>query len=260
MTTPGLTLSVATKTRNLILLGLCGLALAACVSQGRYEELSRDRDTLAEQRKALAAEKQALVEEKEALARDKQALAEKTQALEQRIAEERARLAKTNQELEAIKAKAAEQQAMFDKLKTELSSELASQKLTLRQLKDGISVDLPEEILFPSGSADLREGGREVLGKVSEQLRDANYQIVVSGFTDNVPISSKLAKRFPSNWDLAAARATRVVRLLQENQVPANKLIAASYGENRPVADNDTPEGRKKNRRIEIHLRPVVEE
>ncbi|MCK7579689.1 MAG: OmpA family protein [Chromatiales bacterium] len=149
---------------------------------------------------------------------------------------------------------------MFAKLKTELSSELASQKLTLRQLKTGISVDLPEDILFPSGSAVLRDSGREVLAKVSRQLVDANYQIVVSGYTDNVPISGTLAQRFPTNWDLAAARATNVVRLLEENKVPGKKLVAASYGENDPVASNKTEAGRKKNRRIEIHLRPVVKE
>jgi chemotaxis protein MotB len=149
---------------------------------------------------------------------------------------------------------------MFAKLKKELSSELDSQKLTLRQMKTGISVDLPEDILFPSGSAILRDSGREVLAKVSEQLVGTNYEIVVSGFTDNIPISGKLAQRFPTNWDLAAARATNVVRLLEENKVPSAKLIAASYGENKPVSDNTSEEGRKKNRRIEIHLRPVVQE
>jgi chemotaxis protein MotB len=149
---------------------------------------------------------------------------------------------------------------MFAKLKKELSSELDSQKLTLRQMKTGISVDLPEDILFPSGSAVLRDSGREVLAKVSEQLVGTNYEIVVSGFTDNIPISGKLAQRFPTNWDLAAARATNVVRLLEENKVPSAKLIAASYGENKPVSDNTSEEGRKKNRRIEIHLRPMVQE
>lgn len=239
--------------RNATLLALCALALGGCVTQGKYDELSKERDTLSEQ-------KQALADEKEALAKERQALAEQKQALEQNIAEERSKLSMTSEELASIKAKAAQQEAMFAKLKKELSSELDSQKLTLRQLKTGISVDLPEEILFASGSAVLHASGREVLAKVSEQLKEANYQIVVSGFTDNIPISGKLAQRFPTNWDLAAARATNVVRLLEENQVPADKLIAASYGENSPVADNQSAEGRKKNRRIEIHLRPVVEE
>lgn len=215
-----------------VVLSLAGLAMVSCVTQGKYDELLKERDTLAAQNKSLS----------------------------QNVADERSRLSATSEELQNLKAKASEQEALYEKLKKELSGELAAKKLTLRQMKDGISVDLPEDILFPSGSATLREGGREVLGKVSEQLQDTKYQIIVSGFTDNVPISGKLAARFPTNWDLAAARATNVVRLLEENGVPSDKLTAASYGENRPVADNATEEGRKQNRRIEIHLRPVVEE
>jgi chemotaxis protein MotB len=233
MRTPRNVLSVVvTHTRNAALLGLCVLVLGGCVSQGRYNQLAKDRDALAQEKITL----------------------------EKNVAQERSKLSMTAEELESIKAKTAEQEAMFAKLKKELSSELDSQKLTLRQMKTGISVDLPEDILFPSGSAVLRDSGREVLAKVSEQLVGTNYEIVVSGFTDNIPISGKLAQRFPTNWDLAAARATNVVRLLEENKVPSAKLIAASYGENKPVSDNTSEEGRKKNRRIEIHLRPMVQE
>jgi chemotaxis protein MotB len=230
---------IAARVRAATLLGMCGLALGACVSQGRFDELTKERDALSQQKSAL---EKSIAEERN------------------RSAEERNRATSTAEELEKIKAKTAEQEAMFAKLKKELSSELDSQKLTLRQLKNGISVDLPEDILFPSGSAILRDSGREVLTKVSQQLLNTDYEIVVSGYTDNVPISGKLAQRFPTNWDLAAARATNVVRLLEENKVPSAKLVAASYGENNPVADNKTEAGRKKNRRIEIHLRPVVQE
>lgn len=224
--------NIATPVRNLAFIALVGLASVGCVSQSKYDSLAKERDALAQEKITL----------------------------ERSIGEERNKLTMTAEELAAIKAKTAEQEAMYAKLKKELSSELDSQKLTLRQLKNGISVDLPEDILFPSGSAVLRDSGREVLAKVSEQLVGTNYEIVVSGFTDNVPISGKLAARFPTNWDLAAARATNVVRLLEENKVPSAKLIAASYGENKPVADNTSEDGRKKNRRIEIHLRPIVQE
>jgi chemotaxis protein MotB len=230
---------IAAAVRNAVFVGIGAIALTACVSQGKYDLLAKERDALAQ--------------EKITLEQDKT-------TLEQNVAQERNKLTMTAEELAAIKAKTAEQEAMYSKLKKELSSELDSQKLTLRQLKNGISVDLPEDILFPSGSAVLRDSGREVLAKVSGQLVGTNYEIVVSGFTDNVPISGKLAQRFPTNWDLAAARATNVVRLLEENKVPSGKLIAASYGENKPVADNASEGGRKKNRRIEIHLRPMVQE
>ena len=231
--------TTVTRTRTGLLLAVCGLTLAACVSQGKYADLEKVRNALAEQNNTLA---------------------EQNKSLAQNIDDQKGKLSSANDELQRIKAKTEEQEAMFAKLQKELASELDSKKLTLRQMKDGISVDLPEDILFASGSADLRDSGREVLAKVSEQLQETKYQVVVSGYTDNVPISGKLAKRYPTNWDLAAARATNVARLLEENKVPGNKLIAASFGENNPVADNSTAEGRKQNRRIEIHLRPVVAE
>ncbi|MDH5648776.1 MAG: OmpA family protein [Gammaproteobacteria bacterium] len=229
---PGLPLKGSASFPRFIATGLCALALSACVSQGKYEQLIMERDNLAEQNEQLS----------------------------KNINEKETKLSLTSEELAAIKAKKKEQEELFTKLKTELSSELDSQKLTLRQMNTGINVNLPEDILFPSGSAELRDSGREVLSKVSEQLNQTSYQVIVSGYTDNVPISGKLTKRFPSNWDLAAARATNIVRLLEQNNVPADKLIAASYGENRPVADNSTEEGRQQNRRIEIHLRPVIVE
>jgi chemotaxis protein MotB len=239
--------------RATALLGLCVVALGGCVSQDKYDQLAKERNALIEEKRAL---EETIASSNEELRNLSAQAADK----EAKLAEERSKLSMTSVELESIKAKAAEQEEMFAKLKKELSSELDSQKLTLRQLKTGITMDLPEDILFPSGSADLRDSGREVLAKVSAQLKDANYQIVVSGFTDNIRISGKLAERFPTNWDLAAARATNVVRLLEEKKVPASKLLATSYGENSPVASNKTPVGRKKNRRIEIHLRPVAKE
>ena len=224
--------AVRHRTRTALFVSLCGLLLASCVTQGKYDELAKERDALADQNKSLS----------------------------EAVTQERSKLSATSEELQSIKAKTEEQEALFARLQKELASELDKKQLTLRQMKTGISVDLPEDILFPSGSAVLRDRGREVLAKVSEQLKSTNYEIVVSGYTDNVPIAGRLAQRFPTNWDLAAARATNVVRLLEENQVPAKQLVAASYGENHPVADNSTEEGRKKNRRIEIHLRPIVVE
>ena len=79
----------------------------------------------------------------------------------------------------------------------------------------------------------------------------------MAGFTDNIPIRGSLTKKFPTNWELAGARAASVVRLLEKEGVDKLKLTAVSYGENQPVASNDTPEGRSQNRRIEIRMRPV---
>ena len=222
---------------HFLLTALMGLTLAGCVSSGKYDALKKEHEALLDSNKTLSRN---IAEEK---------------TISQEKAEQSARL---QQELDVIKAKAEEQKATYAKLVKELSGELDTRKLTIQQMKDGINVNLTEDILFPSGSATLRDSGREVLNKVAEQLQQVPYQIIVSGFTDNLPIKGSLASRFPSNWDLAAARATNVVRLLEQQKVPAVKLVAASYGENQPVADNATDAGRKQNRRIEIRLRPVV--
>ena len=78
------------------------------------------------------------------------------------------------------------------------------------------------------------------------------------GHTDNVQISTRLKERYPTNWELAGARAASVVRLFQGAGIPVQQLVAVSRGEGQPIASNDTPEGRKENRRIEVRLRPFT--
>ncbi len=89
-------------------------------------------------------------------------------------------------------------------------------------------------------------------------LEGVPYQIVVIGHTDNVPIGPGLAKRYPSNWELAGARASGVVRIMVAEGVPPEQLLAISMSDTRPLAANDSPEGRKRNRRIEVRIRPVI--
>ncbi len=121
----------------------------------------------------------------------------------------------------------------------------------------GFQKNLPSEVVFASGSAQLSSEGADVLQKIAKELKGLPYQTLVAGVTDDRPIGGKLKERYPGNWELAGARAAAVVRLLEDNGVPAKQLIALSFGENSPVASNDTAEGRAKNRRIEIRLRPV---
>ncbi len=130
--------------------------------------------------------------------------------------------------------------------------------IKMELLKDGLHLVLSEEILFPTGSDELNDTGREVLRRLVEELEQLPYQIAVIGYSDNVPVGPRLAARFPSNWELAGARAASVVRLFQGAGIPAQQLVVISRGEGQPIASNDTPEGRAENRRIEVRLRPVV--
>lgn len=171
-----------------------------------------------------------------------------------------AALAETTQKLQATAEYMKKTDKLYNDLVNELSSELDAKTIKIKEMKDGVNVNLSEDILFPSGSATLNQSGQEVIKKVSAKLKDIPHQVIVAGFTDNIPIRGTLTKKFPTNWELAGARAASVVRLLEEQGVDSNKLTAVSFGENEPVASNDTAEGRSQNRRIEIRLRPVVEE
>lgn len=126
-------------------------------------------------------------------------------------------------------------------------------------VRDGrLVVELSEKILFDSGRAKLKKDGEKALSAVTailKQVTDRNFQ--VAGHTDNVAIRTR---RFRSNWELSTARAVNVVKFMQEEGLDPKRLSAAGYGQNSPVASNDTPEGRAQNRRIEIVLQPNLAE
>ena len=183
-----------------------------------------------------------------------------SEELERRQAELRqteSRLAESNKKLQTAADYMEKTNKLYDELVGDLSTELKAKQIKISELKDGITVNLSQEILFPSGSATLSDAGISVIKKVSGSLKDIPHQIIVAGFTDNVAIKGDLAKQFPSNWELAGARAASVVRLLESEGVDSDKLTAVSFGENKPVASNDDWKSRRLNRRIEIRLRPV---
>ena len=116
----------------------------------------------------------------------------------------------------------------------------------------GARVSLDASALFDSGSASLKPEIMSGLSKISEVLKDTKRLMIVEGHTDNLPIQSQV---YPSNWELAAARATTVVRyLIRRHGVTPEKLIPVSRGDQKPIGDNGTEAGRAKNRRIEFLL------
>jgi chemotaxis protein MotB len=126
----------------------------------------------------------------------------------------------------------------------------------IKQLQNRLVVTFVDEVLFGSGSVELHGKGRAVLDKAVPTLTGlTGHWIDVQGNTDNEPIGASLKARYPTNWELSAARAAEVVRHLQAKGVDPRNLVAEGYGEYQPVAPNATPEGRAKNRRIDIVLR-----
>jgi flagellar motor protein MotB len=149
-------------------------------------------------------------------------------------------------------------QRTYDTLVAVLEPQVGDGTVVLKIENGILLVNLAAEILFPSGSAELSNDGNMVIGKVAEGIGRIPYQVVVAGYTDNVPIGKKLSSRFANNWELAGARSAKVVSLLEEIGIESRRLISISFGENHAVASNDTAEGRAKNRRIEFRVIPIV--
>lgn len=121
------------------------------------------------------------------------------------------------------------------------------------------AVTLAAKALFDSGQAEVKPEGRELLRQLAETLKAVSDQeIRIEGHTDNVPIKGRLRNKFPTNLELSTVRALNIMRYLIDviGGVPAEKMTAVGYADTRPVATNDTPEGRQENRRIEIILLP----
>lgn len=172
----------------------------------------------------------------------------------------------TQQELLRIKeekAKAEEKASLlgrtYDDLVKTLKDEVAQGQVMIAQRGDRVTVNVADQVLFPSGSDVVQPQGKKVLAKVATVLKKlTDKRIDVEGHTDNLMITGSLKNRFPTNWELSASRATKVVRFLADSGVDPARLAAVGMADNRPVASNGSTEGRRKNRRIEIVLAPIV--
>jgi chemotaxis protein MotB len=194
------------------------------------------------------------------LAQERSALASRVSDLEHMLDELRHESAELEAQVQEREARLAELQSTQDELLSELEQEIADGQIQVERLRGQLRVDLVDEILFDSGQATLKAEGQAVLERVATVLAGANRIVQVQGHTDNVPIKGRLAERFPTNWELSAARAVNVVRFLQDEAgLDPQSLSGTGLAEYRPRASNDTDEGRQKNRRIEILLVPPFE-
>ena len=202
----------------------------------------------------LRQEQQDVEEKYQEAALENNRLKEHVAYLTNRLDEE---VAKISKEKEEEIAKARNTQA--EMVKT-LQKEVELGQVKITQLADRLSVNIVDKILFPSGEKDITEEGRRVLKRVGDvlfQVKDKTFRI--EGHTDNVPTGKALRDKFPSNWELSTARATNVVRFLQESAgIDPATLEAVGMGEYHPIASNKTAQGRSQNRRIEIILFPRV--
>jgi chemotaxis protein MotB len=217
---------IAAILTTVVVIGLVGFS--SCVKQRELEQVKAE---LADARTAAAKTDAAVAELKDKLA--------ETQSHAEELQKEKDTTAQAHRSLE-----------------DELRGALESKDVTISQLQGKLTVNILDRILFDSGEADLKSDGSTVLKKVADFLaQHPNLKVHVIGHTDNVPIKASARSRFGSNWELSTARASAAVRYLTEVAgVDPRRLGIVGYGEFRPIADNATPEGRAKNRRIAITI------
>lgn len=141
-----------------------------------------------------------------------------------------------------------------EELRSTMSDAIAAGDLEIETTDDTVIIRIKENASFPSGSADMQRAFEPVVDRIAEDLVNSDDRIVVTGYTDDVPIRSG---RFRSNWDLSAARAVSVLMSLRNEGIDADRLSARGMGENNPIAPNDSEANRAVNRRVEIALVPT---
>lgn len=162
--------------------------------------------------------------------------------------------------LERLRMEEAEKfKTVKDMLEKKLKGQIGGDQVSLSMRDGGLVIILSDNILFDSGKAEVKQDAYGILDNVAaiinKEVPDKN--IGVSGHTDNVPITYS---NWKSNWELSTSRATNVLHYLEGAGMNPERLSATGYGEHRPIASNDTKEGRKKNRRVEIVILPQYTE
>jgi len=225
---------------------------SGCVSSGTFKKMETQKNqeisTLQQNKADLEKQRAALEEGNKGLKQQVDTLTQQNEVIKKDVGA-------LEQEKAALVAADQQRRQQYEALVQGLSKEVEKGQLQVKQYKNMLSVDLAEKIFFDSGKATLKKEGKEVLKKVGDALKGYENKIIrVVGHTDNVPLAKSLQATFPTNWDLSVARATNVVRYLQEVGIPPERMVPSGRAEYDPVAPNDTPEGRQKNRRIEIML------
>lgn len=245
----------------------------SCVSKKKYmaaqnhiDRLQTDSTayvaTIAALETNLASTRANFAEYKDATATDMASLMAQLQQQGQKLNEKDEVLRERAARLQALQERLNKQQVIVDRLRKTVEDALVGfdqDELSVEVKNGKVYVSLSDKLLFPSGSAQLNEGGKEAIGKVGKVLlQNPKINIDVVGHTDSIPINTA---KYNDNWELSTARATTITRLLtNEHSIAGSRLTASGMSKYQAVATNETKEGRAKNRRTEIILTPKLEE
>ncbi|ETW95023.1 MAG: hypothetical protein ETSY1_32350 [Candidatus Entotheonella factor] len=239
--------------------------LSACVSKQTYvdatQRAAQERETLQQQLRTTEDLLQETENKRDDLTGKYANLQARYRLLENQHRELAAQLDDISTQTATLQTNLVERESVLttqQKIEQALREQIAAQEIKIEEIEGRLKMTLLDTILFPTGQAQLNAKGQKTLRQVAASLRESSEQaILVEGHTDNVPIGPGVQKRFATNWELSAARATAVVRFLQDQGgVAPERLSACGYSFYQPVASNEQAKGRRQNRRIELVLIP----
>ena len=236
------------KKLSFIALSFSILFVLSCVSKSKYVELETSSNATQAQ---LEEDKKALQAQIDKLQSENKGLLESIEGLELELKQEKMAVQQKEEKISEI-------DRIRQEIETSLKKQILQKDIKIEEFEGKLKVTFVDKILFDSGSVAINQIGQEVLLRLADSFRDNEAQnLVIEGHTDDVQIGSVLQERFPTNWELSTARATAVVRFFQEKgDIEPERLTASGFSFYRPVDSNETEEGRKQNRRIEIILVP----
>jgi len=179
------------------------------------------------------------------------------------IADQETQISQLEQKVQELENQLADEKARAEELSSELATALsdyrANEQVWLEQKENYAIVNVSDAVLFGSGNSDLTSEGTALVDKIIEVAsKYPNRSIMIEGHTDNVPIGPNIKDKYQSNWELSTGRACSVLRYMYwKHKMDPMQLSAVGYGEHRPIADNDSNEGRSKNRRVVIVIGPI---
>ena len=248
--------------KNIIIIGLSLVALLStgCVTKGTHEttlaELGKTQESLTSAKSKIDEQNKYIESQKEEINKNLDAISKTNSELEKA----KALLSSSETQLQTmreIEAETKKRNEIYARFVKELQKMIDGGQLTVSIEKGKIVINLPDNVLFATGHTQVNPEGQEALKQIAGVLKEfSDRSFQVEGHTDNVPMKSS---RYPSNWELSTARALNVVHLMVAEGVDPKNISAAGFGEFQPRADNETPEGKALNRRIEIIMLPNLE-
>jgi chemotaxis protein MotB len=246
---------MSTKLTGVLMLVLL-IGMSSCVSKKKFQELEDQKNELEQNLEALNTKVDELANENTMLTEENEEMSSKMSSMESKLSQVESKanklesdLQKSNSELSMIKTDLNDAFSAADK-----AAEMNEARI--QEMEDKLYLEVDDGINFRSGSARLSSEDTKSLEKIADMLKSApGMQLIIEGHTDDVPISNDF---YGDNWELSVARSVSIVRKLVDMGVNPAQLIAAGGGEHHPVADNDTAEGRKQNRRGDVIIIPKI--